>query len=132
MVDVSQEKETQMRSTFFALVAAVVTLSATASFAADERNVTVVNQTGYQIKFLGFNPPGDNEWNDNEISSVLENGASVYVKFNGADKGCDWNIRVDWANYDSGVLWRGVDLCTIDVITLHYDSASKVTSFTSK
>lgn len=86
----------------------------------------------YGIKFLGFNPPGDDEWNDNEISSVLADEASVYVKFNGADKGCNWNIRVDWDGYDSAMLWRNVDLCTIDVITLHYDKASKTTSFTAK
>lgn len=121
-----------MRSWLFAAVAALSTLSATVSFAADERNVTVVNATGYGIKFLGFNPPDDDEWNDNEISSVLADGASVYVKFNGADKGCDWNIRVDWDGYDSGVLWRHVDLCKIDVLTLHYDKATKVTSFTAR
>jgi hypothetical protein len=117
---------------FFALLLAVAASSAVPSFAADERNVTVVNATGYGIKFLGFNPPGDDTWNDNEISTVLKDGASVYVKFNGADKGCNWNIRVDWDGYDSAVLWRGVDLCTVDVLTLHYDAASKTTSFTSK
>jgi hypothetical protein len=32
-----------------------------------------VNGTGYGIKFLGFNNPGDNEWSDNELppNSVL-------------------------------------------------------------
>ncbi len=99
---------------------------------ADERNVSVVNQTGYAINFLGFNVAGDNEWNDNELSSVLNDGASVYVKFSGSDKGCSWNIRVDWANYDSGVLWRGVDLCTINTLTLKYDKDSRVTSFTAE
>jgi hypothetical protein len=56
-----------------------------AALAADERNVTVVNGTGYGIKFLGFNNPGDNDWSDNELGSVMANGASVYVKFNTAD-----------------------------------------------
>ncbi len=105
---------------------------ATQAAAADARNVTVVNATGYQIKFLGFNPPDDDQWNDNELSSVLKDGDKVYVKFNGADKGCDWNIRVDWANYDSAVLWKGVDLCTVDVLTLKYDKDTKVTSFTAE
>ena len=126
-----KNNEVPMRSTLLAAVAAFA-FSATTALAADERNVTVVNATGYGIKFLGFNPPDDDEWNDNEISSVLGNGASVYVKFNGADKGCDWNIRVDWDGYDSGVLWRHVDLCKIEVITLHYNKDTKVTSFTAK
>ena len=120
-----------MKNNILAALAAF-TLLITPSLAADERNVTVVNATGYQIKFLGFNVPGDEEWNENEISSLLETGGSVYVKFNGADKGCTWNIRVDWANYESGVLWKGVDLCKIDELTLKYNKETKVTSFSAK
>ena len=86
-----------MRAIIFALAVAVSALSGSPSFAADERNVTIVNGTGYGIKFLGFNKPGDNDWSDNEISSVLEDGDDVYVKFNEADKGCKWNIRISWS-----------------------------------
>jgi hypothetical protein len=103
-----------MRALFLAFVVAVSTLGGSSSFAADERNVTVVNGTGYVIKFLGFNNPGDNDWSDNEISSILANGGSVYVKFNTTDKGCKWNIRIDWADEGyPGVLWHDVDLCSI-------------------
>ena len=51
-----------MKAFFVALVIAAATLSGSSSFAADERNVTVVNGTGYGIKFLGFNNPGDSDW----------------------------------------------------------------------
>jgi hypothetical protein len=121
-----------MRALFLGFVIAVATLIGSSSFAADDRNVTVVNGTGYGIKFLGFNNPGDDEWSDNEISSVLVDGGSVYVKFNNADKGCKWNIKIDWADEDSGVLWRNVDLCQVDVITLKYNKATDTTSFTAK
>jgi hypothetical protein len=122
-----------MRALFLAFVVVVVTLSGSSSFAADERDVTVVNGTGYGIKFLGFNNPGDNDWSDNEISSVLADEGSVYVKFNTADKGCKWNIRIDWADAGyPGVLWRDVDLCSIDVLTLKYDRATDTTSFTAE
>jgi hypothetical protein len=122
-----------MRSLFLGLVVAVATLSGSSSFAADDRDVTVVNGTGYGIKFLGFNNPGDNEWSDNEISSTLANGGSVYVKFNNADKGCKWNIRIDWADPGyPGVLWKDIDLCTVDVLTLKYDRASDTTSILAK
>lgn len=114
---------------FLGFVVAVAMLSASATFAADDRNVTVINGTGYGIKFLGFNNPGDNDWSDNELSSVLPNGGNVYVKFNNADKGCVWNFRISWA--DPGypdVLWRDVDLCKVDKLTLRYDRASDKTS----
>lgn len=123
-----------MRAMVLAFVG-VVSLGASLAYAADERNVTVVNGTGYGIKFLGFNNPGDNEWSDNELppGSVLPDGNSVYVKFNTEDKGCKWNIRIDWADPGyPGVLWRNVDLCTIDVITLRYDRSSDTTSIETK
>lgn len=120
-----------MKSVFFALV--VMALGVTSTFAADERNVTVVNGTGYGIKFLGFNNPGDNDWSDNELGGVLADGGDVYVKFNTADKGCKWNIRIDWADAGyPGVLWKDVDLCSIETLTLKYDRASDTTSFLAK
>jgi hypothetical protein len=119
-----------MKTAFLGFVAAVAMLSATATFAADERNVTVVNGTGYGIKFLGFNNPGDNDWSDNELGSVLANGSSIYVKFNSADKGCVWNFRISWADPGySDVLWRNVNLCEIDKLTLKWDRSSNETSF---
>src|SRR5689334_1131046 len=51
------------------------------ALAADERNITIVNETGYEISFIGVNPPGDNDFDENEISTGLAHGQSVYVKF---------------------------------------------------
>jgi hypothetical protein len=118
-----------MKGLFIAFVFAAAALSGTSAFAADERNVTVVNGTGYGIKFLGFNNPGDNDWSDNELGSVLANGGSIYVKFGTGDKGCVWNFKIEWADPGyPGVLWRNVDLCKIDQITLRYDRNSDTTS----
>lgn len=64
------------------LIAIGLSIAAAPSFAADARNVTVVNETGYAIKFLGFNAPDDglDEW-ENELEKVLQNEASTYVEF---------------------------------------------------
>ncbi len=122
-----------MKSFFVALIVTFAIFSGSQSQAADARNVTVVNGTGYGIKFLGFNNPGDNDWSDNELSRTFKDGDSVYVKFNTADEGCKWNIRVEWADEGyPGVLWRNIDLCEIDEITLHYDRSSDTTSITTK
>jgi hypothetical protein len=118
-----------MKSFLLAFVVAVAALGGSSAFAADQRNVTVVNGTGYGIKFLGFNNPGDNDWSDNELGGVLANGGSIYVKFDTSDKGCKWNIKIDWADPGyPGVLWQNIDLCSIDVITLRYDRATDKTS----
>jgi hypothetical protein len=122
-----------MKAMLLGFVMAAAVLGTNTSYAADDRNVTVVNGTGYGIKFLGFNNPGDNDWSDNELGDVLANGASVYVKFNSADKGCVWNFRISWA--DPGypdVLWRNVNLCEIEKLTLKYDRSSDTTSYTAE
>jgi hypothetical protein len=100
------------------------------SFSADSRNVSVVNETGYAIKFLGFNAPDDgmDEW-DNELDGTLANQATTYVEFSDEDEGCVWNIRVDWANYNESVLWKNVNLCKFNVLRLRYDPGTKTTSF---
>jgi hypothetical protein len=113
-----------------AVIALGLSMAAAPSKAADSRNVSVVNETGYAIKFLGFNAPDDgmDEW-DNELDKVLQNRASTYVEFDGEDEGCVWNIRVDWQNYDGSVLWKNVNLCKFNVLRLRYDPGTKTTSF---
>jgi hypothetical protein len=119
-----------MKSIFAALIFMGVSLAAAPSLAADSRNISVVNETGYAIKFLGFNGPDDglDEW-DNELEKTLQNQANVYVEFDDDDEGCVWNIKVDWANYDESVLWKNVNLCKFTVLRLRYDSGTKTTSF---
>jgi hypothetical protein len=100
----------------------IISVSGSSALAEDQRNVTVVNGTGYGIKFLGFNNPGDNDWSDNELppNSVLPDGNGVYVKFNTADDGCKWNFKIEWADAGyPGVVWRNIDLCRVSTVTLN-------------
>ena len=63
------------------MVADCISVSGSFALAEDQRNVTVVNGTGYGIKFLGFNNR-DDDWSDNELppNSVLPDGNSLRVK----------------------------------------------------
>ena len=112
----------------FLLTVAIAATVSLPAFAADERNFTIVNGTGYEISFIGVNPPGDNDFGENELGSGLADGGSVFVKFNGADKGCFWNIKVKWTGYAEQVFFEGLDLCTITKATLQYDRESKKTT----
>jgi hypothetical protein len=120
----------QMKSLFSALVVLGLSLGVSAATAADSRNVTVINETGYAIKFLGFNAPDDGleEW-DNELDKTLKNQDSTYVEFDDDDEGCVWNVKVTWANYDEAVLWKNVNLCKFTALRLRYDPGTKTTSF---
>jgi hypothetical protein len=110
------------------LTAATIAMMSVPALAADERNFTIVNSTGYELSFIGVNPPGDNDFGENELGSGLADGGSVFVKFNGADKGCFWNIKVKWTGYAEQVFFEGLDLCSITKVTLQYDRASKKTT----
>jgi hypothetical protein len=119
-----------MKFVLSALIAIGVSLAATSAFAADARNITVVNETGYAIKFLGFNAPDDglDEW-ENELEKTLKNQDSTYVEFDNDDEGCVRKVKVIWANYDEAVLWKNVNLCKFTALRLRYDSGTKTTSF---
>jgi hypothetical protein len=60
-----------MKTFLSAIVALVFSFIAVSAFAADNRNVSVINETGYAIKFLGFNSPDDglDEW-ENELGKT--------------------------------------------------------------
>ena len=100
------------KSLFAALVILGLSFASSPSKAADSRNVTVVNETGYAIKFLGFNAQD-----------------STYVEFDDSEEGCVWNIKVIWADYDEAVLWKNVNLCKFTALRLRYDPGTKTTSF---
>jgi hypothetical protein len=121
-----------MKALAFALLALAVSFAAPAS-AADSRNVNVINETGYDIKLLGFNGPDDGleEW-DNELSKPLKAGESVYVTFDeDEDEGCVWNIKVAWVGYSESesVYWKNVNLCRMTALRLRYDRNTDKTSF---
>jgi hypothetical protein len=119
-----------MKLFFASLILLALSLAASPSTAADSRNISVVNETGYAIKFLGFNGPDDGleEW-DNELEGTLKNQDNTYVEFDNDDDGCVWNVKVIWANYDEAVLWKNINLCKFTALRLHYDSGTKITSF---
>jgi hypothetical protein len=121
-----------MKHKLFLLFAFAMLAFSTASIAADERDFVVANTTGYPIKFIGVNTAGDEVWNENELSSTLADGARFKVKFSGADKGCKWNIKVTWADDNTSSYFRGLDLCTINVVTLKYNRSSDTASYTTE
>ncbi|MBL6618189.1 MAG: hypothetical protein ISP45_29555 [Reyranella sp.] len=100
---------------------------------AQDRDFTMVNNTGYAIKGIYVNLPGDNVFNENELSSPLENGGKFLVKFTRADGGtkCVWNIKVDWTDGSAPSFFNGLNLCQLNTVYLKYDKQKDVTSYTT-
>ena len=125
-----------MKAMVSALIVLGFCLAAAPSHAADSRNVNVINETGYDIKMLGFNGPDDGleEW-DNELSKTLKDGDSTYVEFDeDEDEGCVWNIKVSWVGYSESesVYWKNVNLCKMTALRLRYNEKSGKTSFVAE
>jgi len=97
-----------MLSRLFALLALAFVLFAS-PVSADDRYFTVINGTGYDIKGIYINPPGDEAWTENELRGTLGDGNKFDVKFTAADKGCTWNMKVTWTD-NSWSIFRGLDL----------------------
>ena len=100
--------------------------------AKQSRDLSIVNRTGYPIKFIGVNPPGDEVWNENEIKGVMAEGANVRVSFAATDKGCRWNIKVTWQDDNTSSIFRGIDVCKVTTVTLRYNKRTDQASYTTE
>jgi len=109
------------------LAAAAMTLLFVAPAFAEDRDFDLVNATGYPIKSVLIDEAASDVWTDNELSGVMDDGATVHMHFGQGDKGCKWDMKVIFTD-DSNAEWHGFDLCSINTITLHYNRNSDVTS----
>jgi hypothetical protein len=100
--------------------------------ASNSRDLKVVNSTGYPIKYFSINQPGDKAWSENELSAVLKDKEKFTMTFEGAGKGCTWNIKVMWADNNSSSIYKGVDLCKIKVLAIKYDRKTDTPTFTAE
>ena len=96
---------------------------------AESRQVRIVNETGYGIEFIGVNAPGDEDWRKNRIISVIRNGTSAQVSLL-EDGKCRRDIRIAWdrKKFAPKVL-KDVDLCSLRILTLHYNQETEALSY---
>jgi hypothetical protein len=106
--------------------------TAAAPAAKQSRDLNIVNRTGYPIKFIGVNPPGDEVWNENELKGAMAEGANVRVSFVSTDKGCRWNIKVTWQDDNTSSIFRGIDVCKVTTVTLRYNKRTDQASYTTE
>jgi hypothetical protein len=108
-----------MQDILLVAMTAVVMLSPVPA-SADSRQVRIVNETGYGIEFIGVNAPGDDDWSNNRIISVIRNGTSAQVSLTGDGTTCRRDIRIGLTGNIAPTLLKDVDLCSLRALTLHY------------
>lgn len=111
---------------FMAMIANAIVCAVPSAAAGAE--VRIVNETGYGIAFIGVNSPGDEDWTHNRVMSVIRNGTSTQISLK-APGTCRRNIRIAWTNDRAPAILSDVDLCSIRVLTLHYDEGTRTLSY---
>lgn len=106
-------------------------LSAAAPVSAEEarQDFDLVNKTGYDISHVYVSPTKSDDWEEDVLGkSVLNDGDEWEIKFERATKSCKWDLKVVYADDNSAAYWKGIDLCKVAKITIHYNRKSDTTS----
>jgi len=113
-----------------------VPVSTTASETNAPQNKTLdfdlVNQTGYSIKLLYIGPSNNPEWTaDMEIlkGRTFRTDTEMEVSFSPRTQARKWDIMVEWTDGSKSAQWLGLDLSTIEKLTILYNAETDKTSF---
>jgi hypothetical protein len=94
-----------------------------------KQDFRIINKTGYAINEAYLAPARSDEWQEDFLGKYqLEDGDAKKVHFNPKTKTCKWDLKVTYTEYNSSVIWKDIDLCTIDTITLYYNRKTDKTS----
>ena len=114
------------------LLAAFLTAAAALSPALAQdakQDFTLVNKTGYALNEAYLAPADSNEWQEDFLGkNQLDDGDTKKIHFSPKTKTCKWDLQVVYTEDDSKVVWRNIDLCTVDRITLFYNKKTDKTS----
>lgn len=100
---------------------------------ADKRDFSLTNSTGYDIHSVFVDSANSKSWSDDIMGrDVFHDGETIDINFDGSDKGCIWDLKVEWTGNYPSTEWRGFDLCKITSITLKYNRQTDTTTAVTK
>jgi len=96
---------------------------------AGEQDFSLINATGYDISEFYVAPSESADWQEDVLGQdVLVDGQQANISFSRDTDTCAWDLKVVYSDDNSSAEWRGVDLCTLSVVTIKYDADSGETS----
>ncbi len=119
------------RSILTGFFAAGLALAATQSALAQEakQDFTLSNRTGYELKEVYVAPSASDDWENDVLGTgTLGDGVAVDIKFSRASKTCKWDLKVVYTVDSSNAVWKNIDLCSVDKITIRYNKTTDTTS----
>ena len=108
---------------------ATIALATPAAAQQAKQDFTLVNRTGYELSQVHVSPRQSNDWEDDVLGQdTLADGERVAIRFQRSVKSCMWDLKVTYSVDDSTAIWRGIDLCSVERITIRYNKNTDTTS----
>ena len=103
-------------------VCAVMVFGFAINAMANNQNFTLVNETGVTVDELYISKVSTNDWEEDILGvDSLGDGEQVEVEFPVEEDACKWDIMIKDTDGNE-FFWRGIDLCEVEKITLHYEN----------
>ena len=111
------------------LALAVVSRLASTILNAGDRDFTVVNKTGFDIRSTHVAPHSGDEWGEDVIGKdTLDDGERVEIMFARKEKAAKWDLRVEDGDKKSFV-WESLNLLEIGEVTLFHCMGTATATF---
>ena len=101
------------------LAVAGLMLTGASSARAGDQDFKLINKTGFSIHALHVAPHSVDEWGEDILPEVLENGESLNITFGHKSTHAHWDIRIE-DKAGNSFTWESIDLLETSEVTLHY------------
>ena len=94
-----------------------------------KQDFQLANRTGYELAQLFVSPSKSDAWGGDILgNATIPDGESARITFSNAATGCIWDLKVVYSDDDSSAVWRNINLCKIETITIRYNRNTDTTS----
>jgi hypothetical protein len=113
-----------------ALMFSALTVSFGSAHAAEaKQDFKLVNKTGYEIKSVFVSPTKSDDWQEDVLGKdTFADGEAWDIKFHRSTSACKWDLKVVYSDDDSSAVWKNIDLCEVEKITIKYNRSTDTTS----
>ncbi|HEY2135513.1 MAG TPA: hypothetical protein VGH49_06470 [Xanthobacteraceae bacterium] len=120
-----------MKSVVFAVACALLAWAGSAQAQDAKQDFTLVNKTGYEISAVYVSPSKSDDWEEDVLGQdTLDDGEKANIHFHRSVKTCKWDLKVVYEEDSSSAVWPGIDLCSVETITIRYNKKSDTTTAT--
>jgi hypothetical protein len=100
------------------------------ALAAGKQDFVLTNKTGYEVDQVYVSAASSDDWEEDILGkNALDNGESVNIHFSRGTRGCRFDLKVVYSD-DEEAVWKDIDLCTVEKITIRWNRRSGETSAT--